>query len=106
MLNDYKSRERSQKLINRLGKAVEDVMDNNPPTPGESYDDWMKRAGAIYKANQPKPEPKKAYIPEQAKVRGYFTKDGQQYREYIGNGGRVVVEKVQSHWYDQEHDLQ
>jgi hypothetical protein len=105
MLNDYKKRERSQKLLKRLGKAVESIMDANPPQEGESYDSWMSRAGGIYKASQPKPESKPAYVPEPPKVRGYFTKGGQRYREYIGYGGRVVVEAVQGHWYDQEHDL-
>ena len=106
MLNEFKNKPRSQKLLKRLGKAVEDVMDSNPPHDGESYEDWMSRAGAIYKAAQPKPEPRPVYRSKPKKVRGYYTgDDGRQYREYIGYGGRIVNELVRGHWYDQGYDM-
>lgn len=106
MLDEFKSKPRSQNLIHRLGAVVEDVMNSNPPHDGESYDDWMRRTGAIYKAAQPNPEPKKVHKPKPRKVRGYYTgKDGRQYREYIGYGGRVINELVRDHWYDQGYDM-
>ena len=94
MLREYKQEPRTQKLLKRLGSAVESVMDSHPPKQNEKYKDWMSRVGAIYKTSQPTTE-RKSYVPApQRAARGYFTKNGQQYFEGNANGGGFYTKQI------------
>ena len=94
MLQEFKSKPRTQKLLARLGDAVEYLMDSNKPEQGESYEDWMMRVGAIYKAEQPKKEERKVYTPKALEPRGYFWKNDKQYFEDVVGGGLRISEVI------------